>query len=534
MFANALRTLKERNGGNLPFEDSAESLKKRLTNHREGRQMSADILFIMTYMVSITTAKITRPEIFSYTAARSEYITSKYVERVEFFVKRWNYSYTEALQLVAEKIKNSMLRSMFNRYSNNIESGVPDEEFLQQELSTTRNVYRNSIEQGLEMLKKWSDAYIALMLSATIIGIIIMVSVAIYSPDDIQGTLNICYLTILLIALFGIVSMYNAIPDDQKTLGNPDRCSHEQAMIKRIEIFLVPLALLTGIVLYLLGFNPGLMTLVVGVLFAPLAILALRDDINVAKRDEDFSVFIRGLGAVMGGKGLTMKYALAEVDKKSLEVLGSAVDSVYSKLNLGLSEDLVWDRFIGESGSNLINKYLNIFRDSIALGGAPAEIGTIVSSSMLEQVLLRKKREMTSSGFIVLLIPMHIAMIAIFMFLYEILITMSHAIEEVYLGFSESSAALASETTSSAVSTSMMGSMGVFTNFPEEQIGMFVWIVLMLITISNVIAGKLVKGGDRSLYYFFTSILFVLTGIVYIVAPFIIGLFFQIPAFGGG
>jgi flagellar protein FlaJ len=232
----------------------------------------------------------------------------------------------------------------------------------------------------------------------------------------------------------------------------------------------------------------------------------------------------------MGGKGLTTTYALAEVDRKSLEVLGPFVDSAYSKLNLGLNEALVWERFIRESGSNLIYKYLNIFRDSVGLGGSPAEIGKIVSSSMLEMVLLRKKREMLTTSFIVLLIPMHVAMVAIFAFLFHILLTMSRAVQEVMSAFEASNMALSGG--SHSVGGSMAQSMNIFVNFPEDKMGTYLIITLSMITVSNILAGQVVKGGDRSMLYFFGSLLFVLTGLVYIVTPFIVESFFQIPSYG--
>ena len=111
-------------------------------------------------------------------------------------------------------------------------------------------------------------------------------------------------------------------------------------------------------------------------------------------------------------------------------------------MNLDLDEALVWEKFIGHCGTNLIAKYMNIFRDSVALGGAPGVIGKIVGSSMLSQVLLRRKRDMVAMGFIVLLIPMHIAMVGIFLTLYEVLHTMSEAIESVMSTLGESGAAL--------------------------------------------------------------------------------------------
>lgn len=124
--------------------------------------MGSDILFMVTYMASIITADISRPEIFAFTATRKEYITSKYIAKVETFVKRWNYNYAKALEMVADRTKNPILSSMLIRYGNSIGSGVPDNEFLVLELSTVRIVYRNHFEQGIEMLKKWGGMHTSL------------------------------------------------------------------------------------------------------------------------------------------------------------------------------------------------------------------------------------------------------------------------------------------------------------------------------------------------------------------------------------
>lgn len=532
MFESFTENIRDKSGGRLPFEDSVEKIKAYFSQISENKRMGADLLFMVTYMASILSADVSRPEIFAYTAVRKEYITSKYISKVETFVKRWNYNYAKALEIVAERTKNPMLSSMLTRYGNSIGSGVPDSEFILLELSTIRSVYRNHFEQGIEMVKKWGDAYIALMLSATIVSIIIMVSVAIYAPDDLDTTLNTSYLLTIGISVFGIGTMYRAIPGDQKCHELPGKGSYEQKMIRRMERFILPVTIIATIILLIGGFNAGMVYVLIGVLLAPLGIFAVIDDTTITERDADFSVFIRSLGTIMGGKGLTVAYALAEIDTKTLKALSDFIQALYSKMNLGLDEDMIWERFIEESGSNLISKYLNIFRDSIKLGGNPSEVARIVSSSMLEQTLLREKRDMLSTGFIVLLIPMHVAMIAIFIFLYQILVSMSHAVTEVMASFDQTSEAMGSAATS--VGGSMSGMVNIFVNFPEDKMGTYIAIVVLIITIANMIAGKIVKGGANYLYYAFGSILFILTGIIYIVTPFIVDMLFQIPALGGG
>ncbi|KUG19148.1 flagella-related protein [hydrocarbon metagenome] len=529
MFQTIADRLRGMNQGHLPFEGLIEPIREILLNLFENKRMGADLLFMYTYMAAITTASVTRPEIFSYTAERSEYVPARYIAKVQHFVKTWNYSYAGALRIVAERARNQTLQSMLNRYGNSIDSGVPDDDFIATELGTVRNIYRSTFEQGAEMLKKWGDAYIAMLLSGTLVAIIIMISVAIYAPDGIEASLATSYAIILSISGFGLGIMYRVVPDDQKTHRLP-ACSKEQAIIRRLERTILPLVAAVGLILIIIGADAGIIFLLVGLLLMPLGIIGYIDDANVTNRDADFSVFIRSLGSVMGGKGITTGDALKEVDKRSLVHLEPLINSVYSKMNLGLDEASSWRRFIEDSGSNLIYKYMNIFRDAVALGGSPDRIGKIVGSSMLEQVLLRKKRDMLVKGFVVLLIPMHGAMVGIFVFLYEILSTMSRAVTEVMQEFDQASAALSGDTTS--ISGTMMGSMNLFVDFPEEIMITYVVTVLVMLTIANVLAGKIVAGGDRYMYYFLASLLCAITGIVLIIAPILVGIFFSIPSFG--
>jgi Archaeal flagella assembly protein J len=121
-FLDRLRTS---NSGKLPFEDLYADVHARLYKFFiEDKYMGSDLLFMLTYMAAIITADASRPEIFSYTGARAEYVSTKYIRRADLLVKRWGYSYVEALTNVAKKIESQMLFSMINRYANAIESGV--------------------------------------------------------------------------------------------------------------------------------------------------------------------------------------------------------------------------------------------------------------------------------------------------------------------------------------------------------------------------------------------------------------------------
>jgi flagellar protein FlaJ len=514
-------------GRQIPFSSHIKGLKEKLSQVTEDRRMGADLLFLNTYMASLAIANASRPEIFAYAANRKEYISAKYIAKVDMYVKKWNYSYSEALGIVADRTNNTIVKSMLNRYANAIDSGVPDDDFLKNELSTVRSVYRSQVEQGLEMLKKWGDAYIAMLLSGTVIAVTIMISIAIYSPQGLESTLNMAYAIILVICVFGNVLMYTSVPDDPKTHGLVERASKEQQTIHAMERIIVPLALGSVIVMTLMGINAGLIFMLVGILMAPLGIIGFIDDSNITLRDNDFSTFIRSLGAIMGGQGTTAVHALATIDKKSLTTLEPLVNAVYSQMNLGLDNKQIWDKFIGDSGSNLIYKYLNIYLDTIIMGGPPEPIGTVVGSSVLEQTLLREKKDMHSRSFIVLLAPMHMAMVAIFVVLFRIMLTLTGSVSSM-MGKFAATAAISGGSSAGGVSAgSALGGMSMFTNFPEKEMGNFVVIILAIITISNIIAARIVGGGDRYMFYFYTALFCTLTGLILLIAPVGVNIFFS-------
>ena len=507
------------------------TFRERYSQLVEGKKLPADLLFMITYMTSLALARATRPEIFGSASQRGEYLSARYISKVDNLVVRWNYSYKEALEVVADRAKNQMIQNLLNRFSNSIDAGVPDDEFLSNELETTRNVYRSNIEQGFELLRKWGDAYIAMLLSGTVIAVTIMISIAIYAPEGIDTTLNMSYALILGISIFGITLMYQSVPDDPKSHGLNTWLSREQTLIYRMERVLVPAVVIISVVLWLLGVNAGVICLFIGLMIAPLGVLGFIDDSNITLRDADFSVFIRSLGAVIQGQGATMVLALGQVDKKSLVALDPLIRSVYSKMNIGLDEDAIWERFIGESGSNLIYKFLNIFRDTVSMGGPAGDIGKVVGHSMLEMVLLREKKDMFSRSFIVLLVPMHAAMIAIFVSLYNIMTVLTTAVADMMKQFQEAAASAgggSGDANSMAGNAFLSGSLNMFVNFPKEQMTAYVVIIMLILTIANVIAARIVGGGDRYMYYFYSMLFFSLSGIIYLVVPIVVGLFFSV------
>jgi flagellar protein FlaJ len=74
---------------------------------------------------------------------------------------------------------------------------------------------------------------------------------------------------------------------------------------------------------------------------------------------------------------------------------------------------------------------------------------------------------------------------------------------------------------------SALGGMSMFTNFPEKEMGNFVVISLTIITVSNIVAARIVGGGDRYMFYFYGALFCILTGLILLIAPIGVNIFFS-------
>jgi flagellar protein FlaJ len=118
-------------------------------------------------------------------------------------------------------------------------------------------------------------------------------------------------------------------------------------------------------------------------------------------------------------------------------------------------------------------------------------------------------------------------MAGIFVALYRIMVVLTGSVSKMMKQFQEVQAATGGGGKGGISAGSALGGMSMFTNFPEQLMLVFVVNTLIIITVSNIIAARIVGGGDRYMFYFYTAIFCSLTGLVLLVTPMVVGIFFS-------
>lgn len=513
------------------FKSIQSKLSHKFRRYQKEVYMSNDLLFSLTYMASISTANLTRDKIFSSISEKKEYCPSIYFNKIKELSQNWHYDYARSCELVSEKVTHDRLRELFNRLSNAISAGEPDNEFLVNEWKMFKTKRKDEYERELETTKEWSNAYTALLLSTSLIAIIILLSVILYNMGDPSQTLYFSMLIVFLMAFFGVILLFKATPKDSRIHGLSIK-SKEQDFIHK---WIIPTVVLSVLIVILFTIVPlfvstaefsidikGVGMFIAGVCMLPVGIMAKRDLQKVNKRDESYTTFIRSLGAIISGSGLTVPKALIKIDPKNLGELKDINQDLYKTLASGLDPKLCWEKFVGKSGSYLIYKLTNVFVDAVNLGGDAETIGDLVSSSNLEIVLLRMKMDRVSGAFTNLLIPLHITMVALLLFIGKILTLFSTIISSLFTQFNIDDSEL------EGIPGGIAGmNLGIFGGVPLELLEQFVILVILILTLANTFAIIAVKGGPIYLSIYYCGILLILSGILTVVVPPIVNSIFS-------
>ena len=341
--------------------------KKKAKDAFDNQLADVDFYSQMAYMASISTSGISRSGLFYY-SAKLPYIATRYFRRVDFVAKMFNHDYSQACRIVGEKIKVPDIKALLLRLSNALASGEDVSAFLDREAHILSEDYSSSYERRVDLLKKWADAYVSLILTSALVTVMAVVTMMIGSVS-VSFIIAISGITILA-TIFGAWFLYNTAPRETKNHKLSYR-SHEQNMVKYLSRILLPIGGFVLLLMLVMKIDLGYMMLIASAFLFPVGFVATTDDKKITQRDSDISAFLRSLGGTMQAIGATAAEAMGRLDFRSLGMLSEDVKLLYTRLGAGVSPSSCWDRFVGETGSELVNRSVRMFWDGVTLGGEP-------------------------------------------------------------------------------------------------------------------------------------------------------------------
>ncbi len=479
---------------------------KQKSDSFDSELLEVDFFCQLAYMAAIATSGISRSGLF-YQAAKLPYIATRYFRRVDFVAKMFNHDYSQACRIVGEKTREPAIKALLLRMSGALASGEDIAAFLSRESAILSDSYGNSYERKLDILKKWSDAYVSLILTSALVTVMIVVTMMI-GNITLPFLFSMAALTIG-VTLTGVWFLYRTAPREVKIHSLPIH-SKEQDFAINLAKLVFPIGGIVVISLLVLGADLGNVIIIASLFLLAVGVVVMLDDRRVAQRDDDIAAFLRSLGGVMQAIGATAAEAISRIDFRSLGILKEEVSLLHTRLVAGITPYTCWRRFVGETGSELINRSVTTFWDGISLGGEPQEVGNEASAFALKVSLLRAQRSQISAGFTWLTVVMHAVLTTLAVFVYSVFLTFYHLVQRLMPdeGFQE------------GVMPGMT-SFGLFgtDSLHIEILYFMVMTIVFILTFANAFAMYSISGGHPKKLFFYIGLTGAISGVVITVAP---------------
>ena len=444
------------------------------------RQLGFDLFMQLIYMASLATAKVTRDILFA-SAAQLKLSSTPYFRDVQTLASRLSIDYARACQMIADRTKTPEVSGLLLRMSGSLAAGEEESEFLTREAEVLAEQYAEKYERDVEALKKWTDAYAALIVSVGLIVVVSIISMMIYQVST--SFLVIVALTAISATGIGSWIIYITAPKEAFT-----RLSGLSSPLQRRAMFLFKvlfpaLAAVAALVMLIGSF--GMALLILGAALLPAGFLMNRDAKKMAKRDQDMAVMVRLLGAVTSAIGTTATEALGKIERRSMPGLEAEIEKLEIRLKAGLKTELCWARFVADNGTELIDRTVKIFTDSVNAGGEPGEIGEKAAFFAQRATLLREKRSLVAATFGYLVPPLHGSIVGLLVFIVTV------------LGLFSSTLAEQAPDTAGNAAAAAVPSLGLstFTNLDTGFLNLLVTVTVVAMTIANGFVMGVVGGG---------------------------------------
>jgi flagellar protein FlaJ len=471
------------------------------------KQLYTDLFTHISYMASLATAKASRDVMFSM-AAKLNLTTTPYFVEINTLVNRLKYDYAEACRAIAERAAQPEVSALLLRMSGSLSSGEDEAEFLTREAAVMSELFEAQYERDVESLRKWTDAYSAMLVSAGLIVVVSIISMMIWTlgAGMILATAGVT----LIVTAVGTWIIHAAAPKESFTR-KAGLSSEEQLYgVKLFKVF-APVGFVAGTALWFLTGNMGYGLIVAGTSLLPGGWVMTQNHKKVSALDNDIAPALRMLGGVTSAIGSTVRDALSKVDRRSLGRMEPYFRRLEVRMNASISPDKCWKRFIAECGSELIERSTNIFWDALTIGGEPGQTGRNAAFFAGQLALLRAKRALVANTFGYLVLPLHAAMCGLLVFIVNVMGLFATSLAE--------SAPELPEGSSAAVDVASVAGYNTFADLNFGFLNILVVVIIVAFTLANSVAPWGASGGHRLRGLFTLGQMMIVAGIVMAVIP---------------
>jgi len=353
-------------------------------------------LFIIRMSV-LASAQLPRKEIFRILSEVKEYgALSEEIEKIYNLMEYWNLSLPDAVRVVAKRTPSVELADFLDRLAHSADAGEDFEVFLEKERTVVLETYAVKYEGALSQLDVYKETFVAMLISMLFFAVFVAI-LPMFTTGDVTIFLYLTLLGFITVEAVMLYAIKIRLPEDEIWHNRKDVRSHHEVKLLRVLPFAYLAVLLIFLILFFLHF-PLQMIIPIAILplFYPGYLIHVGES-ELINCDENYDAFVRAVGSYVEAKGSDVM-AMERLRKHDFGKLTKYIDTLYKRLLTRIDKKKAWHYFAGETGSNLISKFTDMFVTGLDMGGNPRKISKIISEGYIRMIGLRKKRYQSATN----------------------------------------------------------------------------------------------------------------------------------------
>ena len=393
------------------MKDQITSMRYASLNKRTWHTMP----FFLVYLLSCSYADISSLELVKTSGSAKFGPISDVMKKIGSLVEL-GVELTRACEVTRKEAKLPYLRDFLQRFAQIARVGEDMITFLTKEYTSFMIMYTSSTERSLTRLKRFAEAYSAILSSSVLIVLIMIFTGMIWGG----GVSMVSYVLpgLLLIYLMFAYVFYTGAPF-VKMITQGDRPPSLSKLVGLSKLvtratLIISLALVTLLCLGIVPAEIGMLGIALSGLPAFIVgWLGLRYTKKIDAIDERFPDFITMFSTSMSTTGVSLMFAFREISKLDFGKLTSHVKRMRAMLDIGIDKRVTWSTLQKETSSELLRIHTEAFSDAVTYGAMAKNVGPLVSNSSLFVLTMRRRVEETSALLKGMVVPVHPIMCAI-------------------------------------------------------------------------------------------------------------------------
>ncbi len=356
-------------------------------------QIDLNMHYYITHMGVLAASNMARKEVIRHLSTHQAYgYLATETGKIYSLMNDWNFSLAQACRFISKRTPSAIFADFLDRLAHSSEAGEPFDQFVWTEQKVVMNEFDTMYKKSLNEIQMTKEIFVAMMTA-----LIFLTSISLIMPI-ITGMDPIILMAGSIVTFLGAEAVLVNI---MKTKAPKDKIWHtlkieteaDRVIRMSFPVSIIGVALLSAILFFLGGGLP--VTIKIAIALTPLAITgyyARREEELIKRKDDNFSAFVRALGSTAGARGGIVRESLRNLTYHDFGPLTPDINDLYKRLETRINKYMSWNYFAAGAGSNLIERFANIFAEGIDKGGKPEVIGEIIGDNFMHIISLRKLR----------------------------------------------------------------------------------------------------------------------------------------------